>query len=89
MRTRGISKDRRGKGLFSSGGESSSTFCSDTPAMDASDDPMARVFWRVGFFVMLNSRHIEIGAWSVSLRNKNVTSQAIREKVAGIAQGRK
>ena len=32
---------------------------------------------------------MEIGARSVSLRNKKVTSQAIREKVAGIAQGRK
>jgi hypothetical protein len=32
---------------------------------------------------------MEIGARSVSLRNKKVTSQAIREKVAAIAQGRK
>jgi len=32
---------------------------------------------------------MEIGAGSVSLRKKKVTSQAIRENVAGIAQGRK
>jgi hypothetical protein len=49
------------------------------------------VFW-VGFFlsgVILNRRLMEIGAGRVSLRKKKVTSQAIRENVAGIAQGRK
>ena len=86
MRTRGISKDRRGKG-FPAWRQSSSTFCSDSIAVDESDDPIA--FWGVGFFVLLNSRRMEIGAASVSLRNKKVMSQAIREKVAGIAQGRK
>ena len=86
MRTRGISKDRRGKG-FSAWRQSSSRFCSDTIAMDASDNEMA--FWGVGSFVMLNSWYMEIGAGSVSLKNKNVTSQAIRAKVAGIAHGRK
>ena len=86
MRTRGISKDRRGKG-FSAWGQSSSTFCSDTIAMDGSDGAMPS--WGVGFFVMLNSRRMEIGAESVSLRNKKVMSQAIRAKVAGIAQGKK
>ena len=55
--------------------------------MDASDD--ATAFWGVGFFVMLNSRRMEIGAGSVSLRNKKVMSQAIRAKVAGMAHGRK
>ena len=53
--------------------------------MDESDDP----FWGIGFFILLSSRRMEIGAASVSLKNKKVTSQAIREKVAGIAQGRK
>jgi hypothetical protein len=55
--------------------------------VDASDDAMA--FWGESFFVVLNSRRMEIGAGSVSSRNKKVTSQAKREKVAGIAQGRK
>ena len=55
--------------------------------MDGPDDAMA--FWGVGFFVMLNSWRMEIGAESVSLRYKKVMSQAIRAKAAGIAQGRK
>lgn len=54
---------------------------------DASDDAMA--FRGIGSFVMLSSRRMEIGAWSVSLRNRKVMSQAKRAKVAGIAQGRK
>ena len=55
--------------------------------MDASDDAMA--FCGVGSFVMLSSRRMEIGARSVSLRNRKVMNQAKRAKVAGIAQGRK
>ena len=78
MRTRGISKDRRGKG-FSARRQSSSIFSSDT---DASDDG-------INFFVMINRRNMDIGAGCVSLKNKKVTSQAIRERVAGIAHGRK
>ena len=49
-------------------------------------DPMA------GFFlsgVILSSCLMVIGAGSVSLRKKKVTIQAVRENVAGIAQGRK
>ena len=49
-------------------------------------------FFGVSFFlsgVILNSRLIEVGAGSVSLRKKKVMRQAIRENVAGIAQGRK
>ena len=76
-------KDRRDKKICA-WRQSSSTFCSDTIA-GASDNPMA--FWGVCFFVMLNSRCMDIGAGSVSLRNKK--SQTIREKVAGRAQGRK
>ena len=75
MRIRGVSKDRSGKGL--------STW-------DEFVDWMAS--WRVNFFlsgVILNSWLTEIGADSVSLRKKKATSQAIRENVAGIAQGRK
>jgi hypothetical protein len=86
MRIRGISKDRRGKGL-SAWRQSSSSTCPDIIAMDASDDAMA--FWGVGSFVLLNSRRMEIGDGSVSLRNRKVMSQARIEKVAGIAQGRK
>ena len=59
-------------------------------ARDASVNPM--VFWRAGFFlsvVILNSWPMEMGARSDSLRNKKLTSAAIREKVAGTAQGRK
>jgi hypothetical protein len=49
-------------------------------------------FLRVGFFlsvVRLNDQAIDIGAGSVSLTKKKVTSQAIKVKVAGTAQGRK
>ena len=49
-------------------------------------------FWVVSFFlsgVILNSRLMEIGVGSVSLRKKKVTSQVIRENVAETAQGRK
>ena len=49
-------------------------------------------FWRVGFILSdltLSSLLMEIGAESVSFRKKKVTSQATRESVAGIAQGRK
>ena len=56
--------------------------------MDGFVDP----FWRESFFlsgVILSSRLMEIGVGSVSLRKKKVTSQAIRENAAGIAQGRK
>ena len=77
MRTRGVSKDRRGKGLSAWG-------------LSSIVDPMA--FWRVSFSlfaVILKSRLMEIGAGSVSLRKKKVTRQAIRENVAEIAQGRK
>ena len=41
------------------------------------------------FLLILSSRLMEIGARSVSLRKKKATRQVIREKVAGIAQGRK
>ena len=93
MRTRGVSKDRRGKGL-SAWGQSSKfrtvfAFCLGTVATDGFVDAMA--FWKVAFLsgIILNRRSMEIGAGSVSLRKKKVTSQAIRENVAGIAQGRK
>ena len=88
MRTRGISKDRSGKGL-STRGQSTSTF-RGTVETDGFVDPMSS--WMVSFIlsgVILSSRLMEIGAGSVSLRKKKATSQAIRENVAGIAQGRK
>ena len=75
MRTRGVSKDRSGKGL--------STW-------DGFIGSMAS--WKVNFFlcgVILSSRLREIGADSVSLRKKKATNEATREKIAGIAQGRK
>jgi hypothetical protein len=55
--------------------------------MDASDSDDA-AFWGAGS-LMLNSRSMEIGAESVSLKNRKVMSQAKRAKLAGIAQGRK
>ena len=78
MRTRGVSTDRRGRGLSALEQLSSRlSICLDTVATDLSVDPMA--FWGVAVFVMFNSWRMEIGARSVSLRSKKLTSQAIRE----------
>ena len=64
------------------------TFCTGTVvALDGFVDPRRVIFFLSG--VILSSRLMEIGSGSVSLRKKKATRQAIRENVAGIAQGRK
>jgi hypothetical protein len=77
MRTRGVSKDRRGKGF--------STL--DRPGIV---DPMASLEVNSSLSgAILSSWLMEIGVGIVSLGKKKVTSEAIRENVAGIAQERK
>ena len=63
-------------------------FCLGTVASDGFVDLVAS-WWFFLSDVILNSRLMEIGAWTVSLRKKKATRQPTRENVAGIAQGRK